>query len=72
MSENPFIHNSNVHGYNTQDKNDLQLLKSSTSKGLLRSNCSFITDWNILDEDIRQLSCLSSFEHAVLSFFRYL
>ena len=71
-SENPFIHNSDVHGYNTRHKNDLRLLKSSTSKGLLRSNCSFITVWNILDEDIRQFSCLSSFKHAVFRFLRHL
>ena len=70
--ENSFIRNSDVHGYNTRHKNDLRTMKSSTCKGLLRSNCNFITDWNFLDEDIRHLTCLSSFKLAVFKFFRHL
>ena len=35
--------------YNTRHKNDLRPMKSSTCKGLLRSNCNFIADWNLLD-----------------------
>ena len=68
--DNTFIRNADVHGYNTRHKNDLRPMKSSTCKGLLRSNCDFIADWNLLDQNIRNSSCLSNFKRAVFKFFK--
>ena len=45
-------------------------MKSSTCKGLLRSNCDFFADWNLLDQNIRNSSCLSNFKRAVFKFFK--
>ena len=66
--DNIFIRNADVHGYNTRHKSDLRPLKSSTRKGLLRSNCNFIADWNLLDVNIRNMTCLSTFKRAVSNF----
>ena len=70
--KNTFIRNSDVHRYNTTHKSNLRSLKLSTSKGILRFNCNFITHWNMSDEDTKQLSCPSFSNSQFIDFLDFL
>ena len=50
---------------NTRHKNNLRPIASSTTKGLLRSQCSFIRDWNALPVHVWEIETLAQF-HRVL------
>ena len=58
-----------IHQYNTGNKDCPRKTKSVTDTGLERSVKSFVTDWNILSNDIRNLPASVDFKRAIFSRF---
>ena len=51
---------ADIHFHNTRHKNNLRPIAPSTTKGLLRSQCYFIKDWNALPVHFREYRDLIS------------
>ena len=60
-----FTSGADVHSYNTRHKKDLRQEKSFTTRGLLRSGCVFVKDWNALPTELREIENLAYFRKAL-------
>ena len=60
-----FTSGADVHSYNTRHKKDLRQEKSFTTRGLLRSGCVFVKDWNALPTELRETENLAYFRKAL-------
>ena len=63
-----FTKGTDLHEYNTHNKNRLRTFKSNTNWGLLRSHNSCLHSWNSLSDDIRSLSTIERFKKAARTF----
>ena len=54
--------NSDIHNYKTRGRDELRLPSARTNWGKQRFIYSAFKDWNLLDPDIKSVSCYNSFQ----------
>ena len=59
--------NSNIHNYETRGRDELRLPSARTNWGIRRFIYSAFKDWNLLDPDIKSISCYNSFKFRLVT-----